>query len=392
VGFVVIQTVASLMGSLTTPGAFPLSGEIYYFVQRSSLMFVPLFALRARLSPGFVTRLFMAAVILHYVSLGVQFASPGSYIAVTRQVEGAMPAQGLEDVVGSADVRPDNAFIWDQQSLAFIGLQRTSNYGVFVAAFGLLTLVVAPKTLPRTLFKYGGSGVAVLIALFGGSRAVVIMMFVALLAITIKMRSAGTVTTAVTRLMGAAVVTSLFIGLIAVANDSGFLSGQTFSSIGAFTDPDKEGSNAGKAAIIEYGMALFRQAPIVGYGQRKFSEISAAVGNSSRSTSEAHSHALATLLSSGLIGLGAYCAMMFSVIVALVQKKDSDCLPLLGLFIGLSVYNVIYDAGSLDVFACFNGVAAYYALKRSPESRIDTWIGRGKVPFRTPVRASDFSR
>jgi hypothetical protein len=37
--------------------------------------------------------------------------------------------------------------------------------------------------------------------------------------------------------------------------------------------------------------------------------------------------------------------------------------------VGLNLYNITYDAGGLDLFACFNGVAAYYALAPKRDSR-----------------------
>jgi hypothetical protein len=34
--------------------------------------------------------------------------------------------------------------------------------------------------------------------------------------------------------------------------------------------------------------------------------------------------------------------------------------------VGISVYDVIYDAGGLDLFAWFNGLIAYYAFSLAP--------------------------
>jgi O-antigen ligase len=148
----------------------------------------------------------------------------------------------------------------------------------------------------------------------------------------------------------------------------------------AFIDPEKEGSNSGKLAIADYGLTLFAQSPIVGFGQRRFSEISAPLGNTRFTTSQTHSFALSTLLSSGLIGLAAYSAITLVLLMALWRKKGPDYSVLFGLFLGLNTYNLIYDAGGLDVFACFNGLVACYALDRpersAPQPVRGLWRGR----------------
>src|SRR3989442_16031188 len=50
VAFVLVQTWASLVGGLITPGGIPISAEIYYFIQRAQFLFIPLIALELRLS------------------------------------------------------------------------------------------------------------------------------------------------------------------------------------------------------------------------------------------------------------------------------------------------------------------------------------------------------
>jgi len=65
---------------------------------------------------------------------------------------------------------------------------------------------------------------------------------------------------------------------------------------------------------------------------------------------------------------------------SLLRQRDREYSIVCGLFIGLGFYNVVYDAGGLDLFACFNGVAAYYALVSIPHQP-----RRGKHPHLAPV-------
>ena len=57
VAFVLVQTWASLVGGLITPGGIPVSAEIYYFIQRAHFLFIPLIALELRLSHRLVLSL-----------------------------------------------------------------------------------------------------------------------------------------------------------------------------------------------------------------------------------------------------------------------------------------------------------------------------------------------
>src|SRR2546429_6688519 len=121
VTFVLVQTWASLVGGLITPGGIPVSAEIYYFIQRAHFLFIPLIALELRLSHRLVLALLVGAVLIHYAFIALQFASPGTYNAF---------AQSVAD-----PLRQDNSLGWTGEPLDFLGLQRTSNFEAFAAAF-----------------------------------------------------------------------------------------------------------------------------------------------------------------------------------------------------------------------------------------------------------------
>ena len=336
-----IQTVASICGLVFAPGEILFSSEVYSIMQRSQMVFVPLFAARCNLPPRSVLKWFLAAVSLHYATVFLQFASPATYFWALGFV--------------ADPLRVDNSFGWDGSSWSFIGLQRTSNYGTFTCGFGLLVLSLGFGSVFRKMVTIGGIGASMFVVFYGSSRATFIM-FVLALFVFIRQR----------RLIAFSNFPLILILLIlaSIAFTAGVLrpGAERFQSIYAFIDPEKEGSNQGKIAIAEYGTMLFEQSPIVGWGQRRFADISEPLGNENLSTSETHSYALGTLLSSGLVGLLAYLALYFRIAKALWPRKERDYAIVCGMFVGLGVYNIIYDAGALDVFACFNGVAAYYAL------------------------------
>jgi O-antigen ligase len=340
VAFVVVQTIASLLGNLVTPGDISLPSEIYYLIQRSNFLFIPLFALRYSISPKSVLRLFMGAILIHYLFIALQFVSPRVYASFVEHVFNP--------------IRPDNSLGWNAQSWDFIGLQRTSNYGAFAASFGLLALAFTPKSLSGKFLTRAVVFLSILVAFVGPSRSVLIMVVIAVLIFSRRTKILSRISTYILAVM---VIGAFLLGVLRLEN---------LTAINAFFDPEREGSNVGKLAIAQYGLQLFVQSPIVGWGQRRFSDISLPLGNDSFYMSETHSYGLSTLLSSGIIGLIVYGVILVGIARTLWQRKEKDYVIICAMFIGLTIYNVIYDAGSLDVFACFNGIAVYYAL-RSPE-------------------------
>jgi hypothetical protein len=77
-------------------------------------------------------------------------------------------------------------------------------------------------------------------------------------------------------------------------------------------------------------------------------------------------------------------ALTIGIVRALWRRKERDYAVICGVFLGVSLYGFLYDAGHLDVFACFNGVAAYWALRaRAPEgARRPTASVVEAAPFR----------
>ena len=334
-----IQTVASFCGLIFAPGDISFPSEIYVILQRLQYLFVALFAVQFNVPPRAVLKVFLVAISLHYVAVLLQFVSPATYFWALSFV--------------SDPLRIDNSIGWDGSTWAFLGLQRTSNYGVFACVFGLLALAfVSGRTSIRILMTALVSACS-FIVIFGYSRAVLILFMVALLVFASRRR--------LLRFANLPVMLAL-LTLMGGFYAAGLLLPERFLSIYAFIDLEKEGSTQGKLRIMEYGIELFQQSPIVGWGQRRFADISASMGNEHLSTSETHSYALGTVLSSGLVGLIAYVALCFKIVKALWPRREMDYAIVCGMFVGLGVYNIIYDAGALDVFACFNGIAAYYAL------------------------------
>jgi len=339
IAFVVIQTLASLAGLFVAPGEIVASSEVYYLIQRAHFLVIPMVALRYRIAPRTLLKLFVGAVLIHMLFIGVQFGAPGVYRSFVEYVRDPLRLDVTED--------------WDGQ-LSYIGLQRTGNYGAFAAAFGLLALAFSPGRFITRALKFVIVSSAVVIALTSSSRAVAIMAGVALLAFWIKGRALSRRST----YMWAAALLIGFIGTSLFVTPRV----ESLRSVYAFVDPEKEGSTIGKYMIADYGLQLFARSPIVGWGQRRFANISAPLGNSLSSTSETHSYMLSTLLGTGLVGLTAYGVLFIAIMRRLWRRPEKDYAIVAGMFLGLGAYSVVYDAGGLDVFALFNGVAACYAL------------------------------
>jgi O-antigen ligase len=331
------------------PGDIRLGSEIYYFMQNIQIACIPLLAARFNLSPKSLLKLFSWAILLQYLALTLQLLAPQLYFSILGQI--------------SDPLRPDNSYIWDRNSLVFYGLQRTGNYGTFVAGFGLLALAFRSKRWGANfLIGILVLGSAIVVCL-GQARAVFIMCALALIVFVWRGRIIGVKSVAAMPLLAS------FLAILSVV---GLLNVDRIPAIHAFSDPEKEGSNEGKLMIAQYGLDLFKESPIIGWGHRPFSEISSSVGNTLPDTSQTHSQVLAIVLSSGLVGLFAYLALYLKITAALLTRGEYDYSIVCGIFVGLGVYNIVYDAGGLDVFACFNGVAAYYAL-RANASRTATF-------------------
>ena len=345
--FVVIQTLASLAG--TRVGSLPVSyaSEIYYLIQRSTFLLVPMLALHFEIPPGAVLRLLLGSVLLHFAFIGLQFASPSTYSALGSAV--------------SDSVREDHTLEWTGGTLDFIGLQRSSNYGSFAALFGLLALGLTPRRRVLRLARLGVAAAAVGIVVLGPARAALVMMGLTML---VWAQRTGWLAR---RSMRQKVVAAGL--LLAVLVGTGRLRTEQFTSLSAFFDDSREGSNQGKFAIAQMGFTLFQESPIVGYGTRRFADLTLPLGNTFAYWSEAHSYGLSTLLESGLVGLVAYVVLWLSLTGALLRRRDREGAIVCSLFVGLGVYNVVYDAGALDIFACVNGLAAYYALQTPRRSR-----------------------
>lgn len=340
------QTGASLLGSLYTAGKIIPSSEIYYLIQRSNALMIPLWALRYKISAKLALKWFLGAIAIHYVFVILQIVFPGAYANFVSYVYNPL--------------RPDNSLGWTGEYWGFIGLQRTQNYGGFVSAFILLVLGF-------TSWKKAGKICILTIvvlwlnyALFYGSRSVLILTATTIFVFFMKSRILSKTRT---------YLYGIVILVIAVCAYPllGVQSISDFRAINRFTgaDHETEGSNIGKLAVIDYALQLFMQSPIVGWGAQRFGDITAAFENYSFYTSEVHFYFLSVLISSGLVGLGLYFVFCFRVTGALLRRREWDYAIVCSMFIGLFIYNFIYDAGGLDVFGCFNGIAAYYALLSS---------------------------
>jgi hypothetical protein len=354
VAFVVIQTIASLLGSLVTPGDVPVSSEIYYLIQRSNVLFIPLFALRCNISPKSLLRLFVGAILIHYAFIGFQILFPSAYISFVQFLY--------------SPIRSDNTLVWSGETGVFYGLQRTANYGVFVAVFGLLIWGLTPRSLMGRALAWTVVLLSILLSVLGYSRATFLMVLFALLVLFWHLRRYLTYLHAS---VGVMLLAGMFLLFLFTSTGMVNLQIEKLPSIDAFFSPEKEGANLGKWAIVGYGSELFIQSPIVGWGQKRFLTYSYWVGNYSQSTSETHSFILTTILSSGSIGLIAYLVLFAGIVKALWQKNGKDCVIVCSIFVGLGLYNIVYDAGGLDVFGCFNGIASYYALLSKKDARLN---------------------
>jgi len=358
---VVVQTCASLFGLIVAPGKINISSEMYYFIQRAGVLVIPLLALRYHVSRKTVLKFFLISVVIHYIFIVLQFVSPSSYGSFVHAVNNPL--------------RLDNSLGWGTSgalSWAFVGLQRTSNYGGFAAVFGLLALGFSSHKLSYKLLKWVMVFMAIFVALMGFSRSVLIMMIIALI-VYAKQRSLFSRISTYTKIVFLVVVGIVLFSLNLVtlevkqvASINGFYD---YDGPGPYANVGKRSSDIGKLALAKYGLRLFAQSPIVGWGQRRLGDI--AIANSfSRDEMDAiggpngqtHSYNLTLLLSTGLIGFIAYWILSLRILKILWKNHNRDYAIVCGLFAGLIVYNILYDAGSLEVFMCFNGVAAYYAL------------------------------
>jgi O-antigen ligase len=363
IGFVVLQTLASVAGEFVTQMPMAWSSEVYYLIQRASVLLIPILAIHFRVSPRRVYRLFVGAVLIHFAFIGFQFASPSAFSHFGHMV--------------SDGVRLDHTLDWAGNSMDFIGLQRTSNYGTFAAAFGVLALGFTPRRSVGRILRFLCVGAALACVVLGPSRASLVMVAVALVVWAIR---TGWFRRASTYLKVAAVAMAVGVAVVAL----GRIPTDRFASYNAFFDPDRQGSTDGKVAIAEMGLELFSQSPVVGYGERRFADLSQQWRNTNDFESEAHSFGLSTLVSSGLVGIVAYAWLWCVIVAALWRTPDRDYAILCSLFIGLGCYNVVYDAGGLDLFAAFNGLAAYYALTAPGPRRHRRPRAEASVPASEP--------
>ena len=339
--YIILQTITSLLGSIYTSGTVILSSEIYYLIQRSTFIFIPLLALRCRIKPISLLKLFLVAIIIHYAFILLQFISPALYRSFAEFVYNP--------------IKSDHTRFWGTEriTLDFIGLQSSSNYGTFTAAFGLLMLPFIKK---KNVFGKLLAFIIVFISLFivfaGPARAVFIMGVVTLFIYLKK-------TNYFSKLSSYYKVFLLAVILIFGFSLFGTPKLENFFAIDKLVNPEiATGSNIGKWILLYTSYEMVFVSPIVGWGQQRFLEISSAFGN----TDLQHFHFLSILVSTGLIGFTLYLAFFYRIVKSLWQSIEKDYAIVCAMYIGLFVYNLLYDAGHLDVFACFNGVVAYYAL------------------------------
>src|SRR4030042_2608532 len=252
------QTGASLLGSMFTYGKIILSSEIYYLIQRSGALMIPLWALRYRLSPKSVLKWFLAAILIHYLFIILQIVYPEAYAAFVPYV--------------SDPLRPDNSLGWMGESWGFIGLQRTQNYGNFVAAFILLMLGF---TSTKKAGKVCILTIVVLYlnyVLFYSSRGVLIMAFTTIFVFIWK-NNIFSKTQSYIYWITIFVIVVCGHSLLEIRNIDDFGAAKRFIS------PDAAGANVGKLAIIDYSLQLFIQSPITGWGAQRFADITASLGH-----------------------------------------------------------------------------------------------------------------
>jgi O-antigen ligase/polysaccharide polymerase Wzy-like membrane protein len=344
IAFVFLQTAASLLGGLIAPGGFPISAEIYYFIQRAHFLFIPLFALKLRLSPRSVLGLLLGAALIHYAFVALQFISPSTYSEF---------AQSVAD-----PLRRDNALGWSGETLDFIGLQTTSNYGAFAAAFGFLALAFRARNPLARYATWAMGWLAAVMAVLSPSRAVFIMMVITLLVFLMRTRALSKLQLSVgVILVGAIVGGAMLLGQPELPQ---------IGAVYAFVDPERSavwGSDVGKLIILESSPEMVARSPVFGWGQGRFTDIADAQGLGGIVAEYSHFHILSVLLSSGVVGLLAEIAVTVGIARALWRRKERAYAVMAAIFIGVSLYGLLYDAGHLDIFACFNGTAAYWALR-----------------------------
>lgn len=343
---VLLQTFISFSGGFFIADSINFTSELYYIVQRLNFVFIPLLALRFKMPPKNLVFIFFIAIIIHYLFIAFQFINPGAYLYLFEQ---------LKDVT-----RPDNALnYWDGISLAFIGLQRTSNYGVFTCIFGFLIFTFRSRSFLGYIYYYLITISMFFIILTGNSRASLIFlsatMFIAAFSTWCSFHKNNIYMLYLVLLL----ISILFYAFI-------FRNIEAFASIFRFVDIETEGSNAGKIAIIDYTIQLFYDSPLIGWGQQQFGYLSNLFGNTSTSTMYVHLYYLGILISMGLIGFIIYMATIILIGKSLWKKKEELYVAVFSLYFGLCVYNIFYDAGGLDVFGCFYGIASYCALYADP--------------------------
>lgn len=354
VGFIVIQTIASLMGALMWPEPWSAGSEVYYLIQRSMFLAIPLFAIKWDIPPRTVFKLFAGALSIHYAFVALQFLDPGAYSAFVEFVYDPL--------------RTDNSLGWSVRTYDFFGLQHNGSYGAFVSAFGVLFIAfTSPRSRPKRMVAWGVVLFAMIVALTAASRSTFIMTSVAVLLYVWKTSqvAGGRLYVA---LATAAVVLATLLG-------NGTITWSTFGSLDAFTNEERAASAEGKLEILSLGTILVPMSPLVGFGQRRFTDLTAplAATNDPRYKLESHSQVLSTMLSSGLIGVLAYLGAFIAIVRALWGRRERDAAIVCAMFVGMNVYNLTYDTGGLDFFACFNGLVAYYAVCAG---RLDFTTGR----------------
>ena len=362
---IAIQTICSLLGLLLQPGETRFTSEVFYLLQRGSVLLIPWLAVRSGISPQTALRLFVAAVCLHDGFGLLQYISPSAYQVFVAAVHD--------------DLRVDNSLFWAPEAVSFdfIGLQTTSNYGVFAASFGLLVLGLAPKDSKWRMAKWLFLAFTALVVLLSPSRSVLLMLAVATF---VAAYGAKFFTT-----------TKFYLGIAVLAAGSiAYVSYyavqlEMFVSVYAFSDPNREGSNMGHLQMTELSFELIRESPFFGYGQRRFTDLISTLPSFDGRYGESHSFYLSTLISTGGVGLIAFFVWFTALVKELWRKrKYPHCNALCAMLVGLAVYNAPYDAGHLGSFACFLGIASYAAL----------WTPRSAVVAQSspsaPVQARHF--
>lgn len=342
----ILWTFSSFLGGVYTPGNIPITSEIYYFLQRVTYIIIPIIALKYRISTDRLLKFFIYGLFIHFLFVSLQYISTNTYFNFAHYV--------------SDYIRKDNSFIWDGKSIAIFGLQRTSHYGSLVVVFALLALNLRPRFFTGKFLIYIFILTSTCLILFSGTRSVLIMLITSYLIYLYK-------TGRFKRLKNwIGLIWLLVIGVMFIAYFS--LALQDFSSVYRFISTDSTGSDYGKRMIIQYATQLFKDSPFWGWGQKNFAYITYDYGNRLISTSEVHFYYINILIKSGLVGLIANLIIIFTIIKALWNRKDHNAILVCSLYVGLCVYGVVYDAGGLDIFACFNGIAACFALETDRNS------------------------